>query len=109
MLEARPDPGDAGDGGETGGDGTSFFGDGGDGSDLLLRGRLGFGGTVLMKDLNERTGRSMPTSDDEDMFPSLSGDRIWPRRLRVMPWDRVQPKREKYRHTSLTYFAIKLF
>jgi hypothetical protein len=60
-----------------------------DGLDTGVGGRgfcadCGSGGTVLMNDLKDRTGRSIPSSDEVDMLSCWNGDRIWSCRLRFM-------------------------
>ena len=66
---------------ECGDDGVTA-GDGAGGKGLLCVG--GLGGTVLMKDLKERTGFSIPSSEDDEELACLNGDRIW-LRLCCMP------------------------
>lgn len=89
TLELRP--GVVGDGTEDGGDGLPFDGEGtlfvGDEDGARGKGlpMFGGGGTVLMKLLKERTGRSIPTSDEDDRLSCVNGARILPSRLRSIP------------------------
>lgn len=63
-----------------GGDGIGDFsrgaGDGAGGKGFSLGDGCGFGGTVLMKDLKERTGRSIPLRDEDDALVCWKGIRI---------------------------------
>jgi hypothetical protein len=71
---------------DIGGDGVDFFfnsdkatgnlGEGVGGKGFCVA--CGCGGTVLMKDLNDLTGRSMPSSDEDDLLACEKGDRIGP-------------------------------
>jgi hypothetical protein len=70
------------DNGEGGGDDVTA------GADAGVKGLLcvgGLGGTVLMNDLKERTGFPMLSSEDDEEFVCVDGDRIWLRGLCCMP------------------------
>ena len=84
--------GDDADDADEGGEGGVFAGDDAGGKDLLRA--VGLGGTVLIKDLKERTGRSIPSSDNDESA-WLNGDRIWLRRVRGMPRELRAVERRK--------------
>ena len=82
----------SGDDADEGGEGGVFAGDGAGGKGLLRA--VGLGGTVLIKDLKEQTGRSIPSSDNDESA-WLNGDRIWLRRMRGMPRELRAVERRK--------------
>jgi hypothetical protein len=90
---------EAGDGVGAGGDVVSFgatFVGGVGGKGLLV----GCGGTVRMNDLKDRTGLSIPSSDGDEMLSCLSGDGMWPCRVRFMPTSCDRMSRRKGQHTA---------
>ena len=90
-VEESVDIDECGDGGVTAGDGAG-------GKGFLCVG--GLGGTVLMKDLKERTGFSIPSSEDDEELACLNGDRIW-LRLYCMPRGVASGScRRKYQYIS---------
>lgn len=109
KLEVRAveEPGVAGDcakGGDGVGDALRSAGAGAGGKGFSSGDGRGFGGTDLMKDLKERTGRSIPWSDEEDALACWKGIRIWLRRLRPMPWTREQPTFPRGRRRNHLHF-----